>query len=139
MKNKKLILSVLAYVVPTFPLGYCWHLILFADYYRSLKVYREDVIIPFGVGSMVIQGIIWAVIYRSMFAGEPTIRGAWKFARLAAPLSWSFMALAAAAKHPMTSPAAYLLVETGFITLHYLVVSPLIARVFRDGAGQGAR
>lgn len=132
--NKKLILAVLAYVLPSFPLGYLWHLKIFATNYRELEVYREQVIIPFGFGSMLIQGVIWALLYRRLFTGQSVLRGAWQFASLAAPLAWSFMALAAAAKHQMTSPTSYLGIETCFILLHYAIVSPLIARVYRDGA-----
>ena len=40
-------LGVLAYLVPTFALGFVWHLILFTRYYESLAIYRKDVIIPF--------------------------------------------------------------------------------------------
>jgi riboflavin transporter FmnP len=130
---KKIILAVLAYVLPTFPLGYFWHLKAFADYYESLHVYREDVIIPFGLLSMLVQGIVWAVIYRRMFAGQPIVGGAIKFAGLALPLAWSFMALAVSAKHQMTSPYAYLGIETAFVMLHYLIVSPLVAAVYRHG------
>jgi hypothetical protein len=86
-----------------FPLGYAWHLVAFHDYYEGLAVYRQDVIIPFGVISMLVQGIAWAVIYWRMFAGEPVVRGAVKFAALAMPLAWSFMVLAVAAKHRMAS------------------------------------
>jgi hypothetical protein len=32
---KKKVLAVLAYMIPTFPLGYLWHLTVFADYYKS--------------------------------------------------------------------------------------------------------
>lgn len=132
--NKKLIIAVLAYMLPTFPLGYFWHLGVFAAYYQSLQVYREEVIIPFGVASMLVQGVIWALIYRRLFAGQRVAQGAWKFALLAAPLAWSFMALAAAAKHQMTSPHAYLGIETCFILLHHAIVCPLIATVYRNGA-----
>ena len=131
--NKKLILAVLAYMLPTFPLGYFWHLSIFAGFYKSLHVYRDDVLIPFGVASMLVQGVIWAMIYRRIFAGESIVRGALKFACLAAPLSWSFMALAVSAKHQMTSPFAYLGIETCFVVLHYAIVSPLIAAVYRNG------
>lgn len=131
--NKKHILAVLAYMLPTFPLGYFWHLTIFADYYKSLHVYRENIAIPFGVLSMLVQGVIWALIYRRLFAGEPIIRGALRFAALAAPLAWSFMALAVSAKHQMTSPFAYLGIETCFTLTQYAVVSPLIAMVYRNG------
>ncbi|MBN8248283.1 MAG: hypothetical protein J0L84_12680 [Verrucomicrobia bacterium] len=130
---KKLLLAVLAYVLPTFPLGYFWHLKAFAGYYQSLEVYRAEVLIPFGLLSMLIQGIVWAVLYRRLFAGQPVLSGALRFAALALPLAWSFMALAVSAKHRMTSPHAYLGIETAFVTLHYVIVSPLIATVYRKG------
>jgi hypothetical protein len=41
------------------------------------------------------------------------------------------MVLAAAAKHHMTSPWGYILIESGFVLVHFLVVSPLIAFVYR--------
>ena len=132
---KRRILAALAYIIPTFPLGFFWHLTVFADYYKSLAVYREDIVIPLGVTSMVIQGIIWALIYERMFAGEPVVRGAVKFAGLAAPLAWSFMVVAVSAKHHMSSVSGYLLIESAFVALHYSVVSPLIAAVYaKSGA-----
>lgn len=127
---KKHILAVLAYMIPTFPLGYLWHLTVFADYYKSLHVYREDIIIPFGILSMLIQGFIWSVVYRRMFAGEPILRGAFKFAILACPLAWSYMVLAVSAKHQMSSVSGFLAIETGFILVHYAIVSPSIAAVY---------
>lgn len=130
---KKLLLAVLAYVLPTFPLGYFWHLKFFAGYYQSLEVYRSDMIIPFGLLSMLIQGVVWALIYRRLFAGLPVLAGAVRFIALALPLSWSFMALAVSAKHRMLSPMGYLAIESAFVTLHYLIVSPLIAAVYRRG------
>jgi hypothetical protein len=127
---KKKILAVLAYMIPTFPLGYLWHLTIFAEYYKSLDVFRENIIVPFGITSMLIQGIIWAIIYERMFSGQPILRGACKFALLACPLAWSFMVLAVSAKHQMSSVSGFLLIETAFILVHYIVVSPLIAAVY---------
>ncbi len=79
---------------------------------------------------MLIQGVIWSVIYRRMFAGEPVLRGAIKFAALACPLSWSFMVLAVSAKHQMSSVGGYLAIETSFMLVHYAIVSPLFAAVY---------
>jgi len=127
---KKRILAILAYMVPTFPLGYFWHLTIFADYYKSLNVYREDIIIPFGIVSMLIQGVIWSVVYERLFSGETILKGALKFALLACPLAWSFMVLAVSAKHQMSSVSGFLLIETAFMLVHYAIVSPLIAAVY---------
>lgn len=135
---KKHLLAVLAYMLPTFPLGYFWHLTIFADYYKSFHVYRDDIIIPFGMLSMLIQGVIWSVIYQRMFAGEPILRGAIKFASLACPLAWSFMVLAVSAKHQMSSVSGYLAIETCFMLVHYTVVSPLIAAVYAGKSSSAA-
>lgn len=131
---KRHLLSVIAYMLPTFPLGYFWHLSIFADYYKSLHVYRDEVLIPFGILSMLVQGVIYSVLYRRLFAGEPVLRGALKFAALACPLAWSFLVIAVSAKHHMTSVSGYVGIESAFILLHYAVVSPLIALVYRRTA-----
>ena len=127
---KKRVLAVLAYMLPTFPLGYLWHLTVFADYYRSLQVYREDIVVPFGIASMLIQGVIWAVLYERLFAGESIFRGAVRFGVLAGPLAWSFLVLAVSAKHQMASVGGYLAIETAFVLAQYVIVSPLIAAVY---------
>lgn len=127
---KKRFLAVLAYLLPTFPLGYFWHLTIFADYYKSLHVFREDIAIPFGIVSMLIQGFIWSIVYERLFAGELIVKGALKFAALACPLAWSFMVLAVSAKHIMSSVSGYLLIETAFVFLQYAIISPLIAVVY---------
>jgi hypothetical protein len=124
------LLAVLAYVIPTFPLGYLWHLTIFADYYKRLEVYRDDLVIPFGILAMLIQGIAWSVIYERMFAGQPIAKGAAKFAALAIPLAWSYMVLAVSAKHRMTSVGDFLLIETAFMLVHFAIVSPLIAAIY---------
>ena len=128
--STRFLLAALAYILPTFPLGYFWHLAIFKNHYEALQVYREDVIIPFGLIAMAVQGIIWASIYARLFAAESVLRGAVKFAALAAPLAWSFMVVAVAAKHRMASVLDFVLIETGFIALQYAVVSPLIALAY---------
>lgn len=64
----RFILAVLAYLLPTFALGFVWHLILFDNYYTALRIYRNDIIIPFGLLSMLIQAVIFAWIYAKVFS-----------------------------------------------------------------------
>jgi hypothetical protein len=55
-------------------------------------------------------------------------------------LSWSFTTLAVAAKHPMASISDYVLLETAFTILQFLIVGPLIALAHRYSyAGQTKR
>ena len=48
-------LGIAAYLVPTFPIAFVWHLVLFEPNYRALQIYRADPIIPFGLAAMLIQ------------------------------------------------------------------------------------
>jgi hypothetical protein len=127
-------LSVLAYVLPTFPLGYAWHLVTFKEAYDRLELYRAEVIIPFGLASMLVQAVIFAWMYPRLFS---TIRQDWiasalRFAALFAPLAWSFTTLPVAAKYQMSSVTSFLLLETGFTILQFAIAAPLIAFAQRD-------
>jgi hypothetical protein len=49
-------------------------------------------------------------------------------------LSWSFTTLAIAAKNVMTSVPDYLLVETSFTAVQWVLVAPLTALVTRQSS-----
>jgi hypothetical protein len=125
--RRRFLFALLAYLVPTFALGYAWHLELFADRYDALGIYRPDPIIPFGFLSMLVQGSIFAFAYPRLVARPGAIGSGMRFAALAALLSWSFTTVAVAAKHPITSVPAYLALESAFTALQFLIVGPLLA------------
>lgn len=127
----RFILLVLAYLVPTFALGFVWHLVLFESYYDALAIYRRDIIIPFGFLSMLIQAVIFAYLYERVFAQERRTLAsrALMYGVLGALLSWSFTTLAVAAKNVMSSVPNYLLIETGFTLVQWMLVAPLTAFV----------
>jgi hypothetical protein len=126
-------LGFAAYVVPTFPLGYVWHLVAFAPAYHALAMYRADVIIPLGLLAMSIQGVAFSWVYPRLFAE----RGAWlqnglRYGLALALVSWSFTTLAVGAKHVMTSVPTYMMLETGFTLVQFAIVGPLIALAHRN-------
>ena len=125
-------LGILAYLVPTFALGFVWHLILFEHYYTALAIYRSDIIIPFGLLSMLIQAVMFAWIYERAFAerdGTLLLR-ALTYGAFGAVLSWSFTTLAVSAKNIMTSVPDYLIIETAFTAVQWIMVGPLTALTF---------
>jgi hypothetical protein len=126
-------LGLAAYLLPTFPIAYVWHLVLFAPTYDALGIYRPDPIIPFGFASMVIQGIIFSWAYPRLFQGRggAILRPGLAYGFALAVLSWSFTTLAVAAKNIMSSIPTYLLLETGFTLLQFAIVGPLIALAHR--------
>jgi len=118
--------------VPTFALGFVWHLMLFKDYYERLAVYRKDIIIPFGFLSMLIQAFVFAWVYQHAFAqrNESLLSRGLRYAAFGAVLSWSFTTIAVAAKHVMTSVPDYLVIETAFTVVQWIMVGPLTALAF---------
>src|SRR5262245_59133094 len=131
-------LGFAAYVVPSFPIAYVWHLVAFAPVYHDLAMYRDDVIVPFGLMSMLIQGAAFSWVYPRAFSE----RSAWlwngvRYGLALALVSWSFTTLAVAAKNVMTSVPTYMVLETGFTLVQFAVVGPLIALAYRNrGASQ---
>lgn len=118
--------------MPTFVLGFVWHLVLFTAYYERLAIYRKDIIIPFGFLSMLIQAFVFAWVYQHTFAqgdGNLLSRGL-RYAALGAVLSWSFTTLAVAAKNIMTSVPDYLVIETAFTVVQWTMVGALTALAF---------
>jgi hypothetical protein len=125
--NLRTVLGILAYIVPTFALGFVWHLVLFIDYYDALAMYRHDVIIPFGLLSMAIQAVLFAIVYERLFqpiAASAVVRGL-LYGAFGAVLSWSFTTIAVAAKNVMTSAPSYLEIETAFTIVQWVIVAPL--------------
>src|SRR5260370_14141946 len=114
-------MGVAAYLAPTFPIAYAWHLVLFAPAYEALGIYRPDPLIPFGFASMVIQGIIFSWAYPRLFPGRGNaiFRPGLAYGLALAVLSWSFTTLAVAAQNTLVSVPLYVELETGFLVLHF--------------------
>lgn len=124
-------LHLLAYLVPTFLLGFFWHLKWFHGHYRRLDIYREHPIIPLGFSSMLIQGVVFALVYPRLMPSPGSLADASRFAAGAALLSWSFTTLAVAAKHPMASIRTYVVLESVFTVAQFVAVGPLLALASR--------
>jgi len=129
---KRYLGPAVAYLVPTFLLGYLWHLVLFAGYYERLAMYRHDVVIPLGLTSMLVQSFFFAWTWdRLASSGSPLAARTWRYALLGALLSWSFTTLAVAAKNVMSSRADYLVIETAFTSTQWVLVAAVTAAISR--------
>jgi hypothetical protein len=128
-------LAFLAYVVPTFPLGYFWHLKVFAKDYEALEIYRPNPIIPLGLASMIIQGLFFAWVYPKLFdtAPEKWLTGALEFFAVFGALGFSFLVLPVAAKNRMADTAKFIRLETAFTAVQFAISGLLIALVYRGG------
>jgi hypothetical protein len=131
---KRYVFAVLAYLLPTFALGFVWHLVLFQSYYEALAIYRRDVIIPFGFLSILIQAATFALVYDKAFA---RVRGSLlsrslRYGAVGAVFSWSFTTLAVAAKNVMASVPDYVMIETAFTIVQWALVAPFTVLSFQS-------
>jgi hypothetical protein len=132
---KRITIAAVSYLVPTFALGFVWHLVAFKGYYDELAIYRKDLIIPFGFFAISIQSLLFAWIYARVFSTWSSARSrALGYAAFGALLSWSFTTIAVAAKNMMSSVPDYLLIETAFTIVQWLIVGPLTALLLRRPA-----
>jgi hypothetical protein len=130
---KQVWLGTSAYVIPSFPLAYCWHLTTFAQNYTALNLLRTQPILPMGLATMVVQGCIFSWAFPRLFS---TARSDWLKSGLHAAfifgvLAWSYAVLATAAKIHMSSVPNFLLLETGWTILQFAITMPLLALVWR--------
>lgn len=127
MNAKKFALTVLAYVVVSFVLGFTWHLVLFKDAYHGFGVYtREPPIFAFGVGSMVLQGLILAYLYPFFNRGSRPVLTGIRFGLLMGTYMWSLTVLAFAAKTHVSALSAFFTLSTLFHVIQFLVAGALI-------------
>lgn len=111
-----------------------WHLKTFKAEYDALQLYRSEVIIPLGLLSMLLQGLLFAWMYPKLFstARDKWLRSAAQCALVFGVLAWSFTTPPTAAKYQMTSVTSFMALESAFTLLQFLVVAPLIALAWRD-------
>ncbi|MBV1859595.1 MAG: hypothetical protein KUG77_14370 [Nannocystaceae bacterium] len=119
-------LAFLAFVIPTLMVGFGWKYGLFREEYGALQMHRADISMVLAFGSLFIQAAFWAFVCSRL-----TAQGLWRRAAhlflLACPLGWSFAVCMVGAKHVMTSVPDFVMLESAFTVVMYLVVCPLIS------------
>lgn len=125
--------GVLAYLLPSFPLAFFWHLQWFKGNYDALGIYRADMIIPFGFASMVIQALVYSWLYPRLFPqrGAAFLGNGIRYALVLSLIVWTYTTLAVGAKHIMNSVPDFVMIETAFTLVQFLITAPLIAWAWR--------
>ena len=129
--TRKSILAAFAYTVVTFALAAPWHFVLFKELYHSFGIYnRVDPIIPLGVLSMLVQGVVLALLYPRWYrGGSPAIAGM-KFGLLLGVFLYSVSTLANAAKINVTGLGTFMAVQALFHLLQFAGAGAAIGLVF---------
>ena len=127
----KYALAVLTYVVPSMLLAVPWHLRWFKQEYHDFGIYtRADPIIPLGLTTMLIQGVLMACLYPRWYrGGAPAIEGI-KFSLLIGLFLYSVSTLATIAKVEVANPWHFILLSGIFHTIQFTVAGAGIGLAF---------
>ncbi|MCI0450060.1 MAG: DUF1761 domain-containing protein [Chlorobi bacterium] len=123
----KFALSVLAYLIPTMILGMVWHFIFFKELYESFGIYnRMDPIVPLGMTSMLIQGIIISYLYPFYSRENNTVMQGIKFGLIVGLFLYSVSTIANAAKINVAPMPTWFLIQLLFHLIQFVVAGALI-------------
>lgn len=128
---KKLILATLAYAVVTMLIAAPWHFVFFKDIYNSLGIYnRAEPIVPLGFLSMLMQGMVMAIIYPRYYKGGSHYKEAAQFSILMGVFLYSISTLANAAKIEVSPMSTWLAIQTAFHLIQFLAAGLAFGFVF---------
>jgi hypothetical protein len=132
------VLCVLAYSVITMAIAAPWHFVFFEDIYHQLGIYnRADPIIPLGFLSMLVQGVVLAILYPSYARENYSISTGVKFSLIMGLFLFSVSTLANAAKIQVSSMTTWLLVQSAFHIVQFLAVGLAIGFLYKKLNARG--
>lgn len=133
-------LAVLAYVVCTFLIAAPWHLVLFKPVYDELAIFtRKEPLIPLGLLSMLIQGLVLSSLYPLVAQGRHSAKTGAMFGLLMGVLLASSAVFAEAGKQNVTSLSTWLLLESGYYLFQFAVVGAIMGLVYSTVPSRGER
>lgn len=131
--TKKFLLAAGGYIAISVALGISWHFVFFKDLYHGLGIYnRTEPIIPLGLASMIIQGVILAYLYPFFRStGGPIARGI-KYSLMMGLFLFSVSTLANAAKIEVSSMWTWLWIQAAFHGIQFLLTGVVIGKVYGE-------
>lgn len=120
------------YLIATFIGGFVWHLLLFKQTYIELKIFTriEDPVIPLGLSAMVIQGALLAYAYPLVSRRSRPVGDGLRFGVLVGVFLATSAVLAEAGKNYVASLSTWLVLETTYYLLQFLLSGLVIGLVY---------
>lgn len=130
-------LATLGYFIPTFILGVVWHFWFFPGVYEALGIYnRAEPIIPLGMVSMLIQGVLMAYLYPFYYRDGGPLRRGIAFGLLMGVFLYSVSTLANAAKITVSDMGTWLAIQAAFHLIQFVAAGALIGLAYGTVPGR---
>ena len=128
---KKLFFATLAYSVITMLIAVPWHFIWFKELYHDLGIYnRTEPIVPLGFLTMILQGVVMALVYPRFYHGGSHYKEAVKFSLLMGVFLYSVSTLANAAKIEVNPMSTWIGVQAAFHLIQFLAAGLALGFVY---------
>jgi hypothetical protein len=132
MYGRRFAAIALGYVVGTFILAVLWHVVLFKGTYDALGyIARKEPIFVLGLLSMVVQGVVLAWLFPYFARNGNPVRKGLRFSLAMGAFFWSCHVLAAAAKQPISPISTFMLIETIYLLIQFILAGLLIGWAYR--------
>ena len=126
----KFIFGVLAYVLPSMPWGYFWHLRVFERRYENWEYFGTEPSVPLAFIAMVIQGTILSGTYALLPIEHDSISNIVLFVSVMGIFFWSRVVVPSMARHAPTRKAGFFLLETAYLVGQYALFGALLCVVY---------
>ncbi|MEW6543101.1 MAG: DUF1761 domain-containing protein [Nitrospirota bacterium] len=134
MQNKVYWSAVGAYVLCTFLIAAPWHLVFFKPLYDELAIFtRKEPLIPLGLVSMLMQGLVLSYLYPLFAQGRHSLKTGAAFGLLMGVLLASSAVFAEAGKQNVTSLSTWLALESSYYLFQFTVVGAVIGSIYARG------
>ena len=127
-------LTIVAYVFTMFAVQGTSHFVINADHYAAIPIMRAEPLIPLGITSMLIQGLIFGWLYPIYADGQSTLRKSIGFSWLIGGFLASYIVLGEVGKYAIPSVPSWIAVELSTAFVQYTVFGVLLGLIHRSGA-----
>jgi hypothetical protein len=127
-------LTVLAYVVTTFGVQGASHFAINAGHYAAIPIMRAEPVIAMGLLSMLIQGVIFALLFPTFQRGSGVVWDGVRFSWALGGFLASYIVLGEAGKYAIPVIASWITVEASVAFVQYTLFGVLLGLIHRRSA-----
>jgi hypothetical protein len=117
--------------VTTFGVQGTSHFVLNKNHYAAIAIMRQEPLVPLGITSMIIQGLIFAWLFPILARAEAPIRSGVVFSLTIGAFLASYIVLGEAGKYAIPSLSSWILVELSAALVQYTVFGVLLGLLHR--------
>ena len=126
----KIILGALAYIIPSMPFGYYWHLRVFKKNYDKWQFFGTAPSVPLAFTAMVIQGIILSVVYARLPIEHTSVLNIFTFVSIMGIFFWSRVVIPSMASNVPARTIGFFFLETTYLVGQYALFGAFLCIVY---------